>query len=135
MPSYRIEIEQVRRVWVANVEMPQRGRLGVRRQRFNADTFEQMLEQIWNAYEESVPLRTDGPTFEEWVKGGYEPSAYPPKGFTDRRGETQTAAPAPAPAEDSKDTETAPAEGVPAEAEAASEESQGPASAEAAPAA
>lgn len=29
------------------------------------------------------PLRTDGPTFEQWTQRGYDPAAYPPKGYVE----------------------------------------------------
>lgn len=28
-------------------------------------------------------LRTDGPTFEQWVTGGYPPEKYPPEGYAE----------------------------------------------------
>jgi predicted flap endonuclease-1-like 5' DNA nuclease len=34
---------------------------------------------------EEVPLRTDGPTLEEWTKSGYPADKYPPEGYSDKR--------------------------------------------------
>jgi hypothetical protein len=37
------------------------------------------------------PLRTDGPTLEEYVSAGNEPASYPPAGYTERESEGLTA--------------------------------------------
>jgi hypothetical protein len=36
-------------------------------------------------------LRLDGPTLEEWLKEGYQATAYPPKGFADKRTDDELA--------------------------------------------
>lgn len=43
---------------------------------------------------EEVPLRTDGPTLEEWTKAGYPADNYPPVGYIDKRPDAPAAKPA-----------------------------------------